>query len=143
MARGLEKGVFIGHLGADPEMRYTAGGTPVTNFRIAVTRSTGSGEGRKDVTDWWRCTAWNKLGEIANQYLRKGSKVYLEGRLENDNFERDGKTEYRTIVQVTDIVMLSTRREDDGGTIDAEEDGARLVAAGQVNGRDELIDMPF
>lgn len=76
---------IIGHLGRDPEMKYTSAGRPVTNFSVAVNRqySSANGETVKE-TYWFRCTAWDKQAEVCNQYLKKGSKVFIEGRLNAD-----------------------------------------------------------
>ncbi len=81
MVRGLCKIMLIGNLGKDPEMKYTQQGTPVTNFSMAVTRSFKTADGQtKEETEWFRVNAWRKLAETCNEYLRKGSKVYIEGR---------------------------------------------------------------
>ncbi len=75
---------IIGHLGRDPEMRYTAGGQAVTNFTVAVNRTRRDPDGTaSDDTEWFRVVAWEKLAEIADQYLRKGGQVYVEGRLQS------------------------------------------------------------
>lgn len=81
MSRDLNKVMLIGRLGADPEMRYTASGTAVTNFRVACTRRRRGGqEGDvREETDWFTVVAWEKLAEITSSYLTKGSKVYVEG----------------------------------------------------------------
>lgn len=152
MARGLAKVMMIGNLGADPEMRYTAEGTAVTNFRIAVPRPVG--RDKPPVTDWFSVTAWQKLGEICNQYLHKGAKVYVEGRLQEDTYTaQDGQKRYRTVVVASDMVMLDTRQHSGSeGAIDTPEDASRLVAAGQGrplgDGSEDddmtkLVDMPF
>jgi single-strand DNA-binding protein len=83
MARDLNKVMIIGRLGADPEMRYTPSGSPVTTLRVAAGRQwrDANGESREE-TEWFSVIAWNKLAEICNQYLTKGSRVYLEGRIQ-------------------------------------------------------------
>jgi single-strand DNA-binding protein len=75
--RGLNKLHLIGYLGRDPAMRYTPAGKAVTNFSLAVGRVTGGGEQRQEETEWFRVVAWDKLGEACNEYLRKGSRVYV------------------------------------------------------------------
>jgi single-strand DNA-binding protein len=112
MARDLNKVMLIGRLGADPEMRYTPSGSPVTSFRLAVGRQwrDGSGENHDD-TEWFNIVVWNKLAEICNQYLTKGTRVYLEGRLQTRSWEdqQSGQTRYRTEVIVSDMIMLDGR----------------------------------
>ena len=92
MAGYLNKAMVIGNLGRDPEMRYTQGGQAVTNFSVATSRRwTGQdGEPRED-TEWHRIVAWGKLAEICNEYLSKGSSVYIEGRIQTRQYEdREG-----------------------------------------------------
>src|SRR5215211_2877555 len=83
MARDLNKVMVIGNLGRDPEMRFTPDGTPVTQFSVAVNRVSSNPAGeRREETDWFRVVAWRKLAETCNQYLGKGQRVYVEGRLQ-------------------------------------------------------------
>lgn len=121
MARGLNKVMLIGNLGGDPEMRYTPSGIPVTSFSMAVTRNWVTTEGeRKDATEWFNVVAWRNLAEICKQYLSKGSKVYIEGRLQTRSWEdREGQRHYRTEVVASDMVMLDTRPRE--GAVKAEE----------------------
>ena len=88
MSRGLNKVMIIGHLGRDPEMRYTPSGRPVTTFTVATSRtwSTGDGE-RHSETEWFNVVAWGNLAEICKQYLTKGQQVYVEGRLQTRRWE--------------------------------------------------------
>jgi len=112
MARDLNKVMLIGRLGADPEMRYTPSGSPVTSFRLAVGRQWRDGSGENhDETEWFSIVVWNKLAEICNQYLTKGMRVYLEGRLQTRSWEdqQSGQTRYRTEVIVSDMLMLDGR----------------------------------
>ena len=82
MSRGLNKVQIIGHLGRDPEMRYTPSGRPVTTFTVAVSRTWNTGDGeRHSETEWFNVVAWGNLAEICKQYLTKGQQVYIEGRL--------------------------------------------------------------
>jgi single-strand DNA-binding protein len=121
MARDLNKVMIIGRLGADPESRYTPSGSPVTTFRVAVGRQwrDGNGEAREE-TEWFSVVAWNKLAEICNQYLTKGSRVYLEGRLQTRSWEdqQSGQTRYKTEMIANDLIILDGRegrqsRDDD------------------------------
>jgi single-strand DNA-binding protein len=112
MARDLNKVMIIGRLGADPESRYTTSGSPVTTFRVAVGRQwrDSNGEGHEE-TEWFSVVAWNKLAEICNQYLVKGTRVYLEGRLQTRSWEdqQSGQTRYRTEVIANDMIILDGR----------------------------------
>lgn len=113
MARDLNKVMIIGRLGRDPEMRYTPGGSPVTTFSVATSRQwkDGTGETREE-TEWFNVVAWNKLAEICNDYLRKASRVYIEGRLQTRQWQdQDGQTRYRTEVIATDMIILDSRRD--------------------------------
>lgn len=85
MSKQYNKLTFVGHLGGEPEMRYTPAGTAVTTFNVATNDQYNNEKGETvKVTTWFRCTAWGKLGEVCNQYLKKGSKVLIEGRLTPD-----------------------------------------------------------
>ena len=112
MARGLNRVQIIGNLGRDPEMRYTQGGQAVTNFTVAVNRNRRDQDGNaSEDTEWFRVVAFDKLGEIADQYLRKGGQVYVEGRLQGRKYtDREGVE--RTAVEVVagDLVLLGGRR---------------------------------
>ena len=136
MSRGLNKVMIIGHLGRDPEMRYTPSGRPVTNFSVATSRSwnTSDGERRSD-TEWFNVVAWGSLAEICKQYLSKGQQVYIEGRLQTRRWEDDDGNK-RTTVEIVakEMIMLGDRKkkgedetEDDDNdlatdTIEDEED---------------------
>jgi single-strand DNA-binding protein len=113
MAKDLNKVQFTGHLGGDPEMRYTAQGSAVTNFRVASNRSWKDRDGgAHEDTEWFRVVAWDKLGEICNQYLTKGTRVYIEGRLQTRKYtDRDGQERYVSEVIAQDMIILSSRGE--------------------------------
>ena len=113
MARDLNKVMITGRLGADPEMRFTPQGSPVTTFRVASGRSWRSADGTShDDTEWFRVVAWEKLAEICNQYLTKGARVYVEGRLQTRKYQdRDGQERYSTEVIANDMIILSSRRD--------------------------------
>src|SRR5919197_6126891 len=100
MAKELNKVQLTGRLGADPEMRFTPQGHAVTTFRVASNRSwrSSDGEAHED-TEWFRIVAWNKLAEVCNQYLTKGSRVYIEGRLQTRTWTgEDGQERFTTEV---------------------------------------------
>lgn len=113
MGRDLNKVQLTGHLGGDPEMRYTPQGAAVTNFRVASGRAWKDSSGTKhEETEWFRIVAWDKLGEICNQYLTKGTKVYVEGRLQTRKYtDRDGVERYISEVVASDMIILSSRRD--------------------------------
>ena len=119
----LNKVQLIGYLGKDPETRITAKGSKVASFSLAVDRRWKSAEGEtKEATDWFNIEAWGRLGEICQQYLHKGSLVYLEGRLRTDRYEQEGQTRYITRVVANQMQMLDRRPEEDEPVIEAEED---------------------
>jgi single-strand DNA-binding protein len=134
MARGINKVILIGNLGQDPETRSTPGGTTVTNLRIATSESwkdKQSGE-TKEQTEWHTVVCWNRLGEIAGEYLRKGSQVYLEGRLRTRKWQdKSGNDRYSTEIVASEMQMLGGRA---GGapaeTRDARDPGAEGFADG-------------
>ena len=110
--RSVNKVILLGHLGADPEQRYTKSGTAVANFRIATNESytdKSTGE-RVERTEWHRVVAWAKLAEIVGEYLKKGRQVYIEGQLQTRQWEdKEGNTRYTTEVRASDMVMLGGR----------------------------------
>ena len=111
MARGINKVILIGNLGRDPETRYTQGGSPVTNFSVATSeswRDKQSGD-QQERTEWHNVVCFARLAEIAGEYLKKGSKVYIEGSLRTSDWERDGQKHYRTEVIARDMQMLDSR----------------------------------
>jgi single-strand DNA-binding protein len=113
MSRGLNKVMIIGHLGRDPEMRYTPSGRPVTTFTVATVRSwnTADGEHREE-TEWFNVVAWGSLAEICNQVLRKGQQVYVEGRLQTRRWDDpEGKKHFATELVAKEMIMLGERRE--------------------------------
>ena len=106
----LNKIMVIGNLGTDPEMRYTAGGSAVTNFSMATNRSYTTSDGeRREETEWFRIVAWNQLAEQVNQYLTKGRRAYVEGRLRSTSWEgQDGQTRYTTEIRALEMIMLGS-----------------------------------
>jgi len=105
---GLNKVMIIGNLGADPEMRYTADGTALTSFRVASSRQyTGPDGERKEETEWFSVVTWRKLAEQCSQFLQKGRKVYVEGRLQTHSWDTpEGQRRYRTEVIADRVLFL-------------------------------------
>ena len=107
--------ILVGNLGRDPELRYTAQGTPVCSFSMATNerRKDRNGE-MQDHTTWFRITLWNRLAETASQYLQKGKQVYIEGRLRVEEYiDRDGKPRHSLEVFATDMHFIGSRGGDE------------------------------
>jgi single-strand DNA-binding protein len=119
MARGINKVILIGNLGNDPEVRYTAGGAAVANISLATTdswRDKESGE-QQERTEWHRIVFFGRLAEIVGEYLRKGSQVYVEGRLQTRKWQdKEGNDRYTTEIVANEMQMLGSRG---GGASDA------------------------
>jgi len=114
--KSLNKVMLIGRLGKDPEVKYITSGQAVANFSVATSESWQDKDGQnKDRTEWHRIVIFGKLAEIAGQYLNKGSRVYLEGRLQTREWEKDGQKRSTTEIVVRDMVMLSPKGESAGG----------------------------
>ena len=105
---GLNKIIVIGNLGTDPEMRYTANGNAVTSFNLATSRAYTAADGeRKQETEWFRVVSWNQLAEHVNQYLSKGRRAYVEGRLHSDRWEgQDGQTRFTNEIIANTVLFL-------------------------------------
>lgn len=115
MAKGINKVILVGNLGADPELRYTANGTAVAKLNIATTESYLDKDGnRQEQTEWHRVVAWRKLAEICGQYLSKGKQVYIEGRLRTTSYEKDGVKRYTTEIEAREMLMLGGAGERSG-----------------------------
>lgn len=113
MSRGLNKVQIIGHLGKEPEMRYTPSGKPVTTFSVAVSRSWNSADGeRHSETEWFNVVAWGNLAEICKQYLTKGQQVYIEGRLQTRRWDdKEGNKHTSIEVVANEMMMLGDRKD--------------------------------
>ena len=112
MARsGINKVVLVGNLGQDPEVKFTAGGAAVTTLSIATSDSWKDKDSGmdKERTEWHRVVLWRRLAEIAGEYLKKGSKVYIEGQLQTRKWEQEGQTRYTTEIIARDIQFLDSR----------------------------------
>ncbi len=117
MARSVNKVILVGHLGKDPEVKYTPSGTPVAKFSLATNERFKDKDGNwQDRTEWHSLVAWQRTAEIIGEYCKKGSQVYIEGRLRTDSWE-DKEThqkKYRTEIVVNDLVLLGGRGEAGG-----------------------------
>jgi len=117
MARGINKVILVGNLGADPETRYTPSGTAITSIRVATSESwkdKQTGE-QQERTEWHRVKFFSRLAEIAGEYLKKGSQVYVEGRLRTEEYEKDGIKRWSTDVIADEMQMLGSRGGVGGG----------------------------
>ncbi|MFQ5676074.1 MAG: single-stranded DNA-binding protein [bacterium] len=113
----VNKVILIGNLGQDPELKYTPSGAAVTNFNVATNEVWKDNDGNKqERTEWHRIVLWRKLAEIAGEYLKKGSKVYLEGRLQTRSWEdKDGVKRYTTEVVADSMTMLDAKADAGAG----------------------------
>lgn len=130
MSRGLNKLMIIGHLGRDPEMRYTPSGKPVTTFSVATSRTWHSADGeRHEETEWFNVVAWGSLAEVCNQHLKKGQQVYVEGRLQTRRWEDgDGNKHFTTEVVAQEMTMLGSRKDNFEHDITHESDEIENLA---------------
>lgn len=104
---GLNKIMIIGNVGTEPEMRFTPSGNPVTSFRIATSRVYSQEGERKQETEWFDVTTWNRLAENCNQFLTKGKRAYVEGRLHTRTWEgQDGQKHYRVEIIANSVIFL-------------------------------------
>ena len=117
MARGINKAILVGNLGNDPEIKYTQGGMAITKISLATTSVRKDRDGNnQENTQWHRVTFFGKLGEIAGEYLRKGSQVYIEGEIRYDKYTgQDGVEKYFTEIVANEMQMLGGRGEGGGG----------------------------
>lgn len=114
MSRSVNKIILVGNVGQDPDVQETASGTKVVHLSLATNRRMSSnGEEQKERTDWHRLTLWNRLAQFTEDYVTKGDRVYVEGRLEYDSYERDGVTIPTADVVVRELVLLSPRAQAD------------------------------
>ncbi len=113
MSRGLNKVMIIGHLGRDPEMRFTPSGKAVTTFTVATSRSWSSTDGERHTeTEWFNVVAWGNLAEICKQYLSKGQQVYIEGRLQSRRWEDAEGIKHASVeIVANEMMILGDRKE--------------------------------
>ena len=135
---GLNKMIAIGNVGTDPEMRYTPNGNPVTSFRLATSRVYTSADGeRHQDTEWFTIVAWNQLAEQCNQYLGKGRRAYVEGRLRSRSWDgQDGQTRFRNEIIANRVLFLDRAP---GPQAEDAEPGTSPESTGTTNAED----LPF
>lgn len=128
MGRDLNKVMLIGHLGRDPEMRYTPSGRPVTTFTVAASRSWNTTEGeRRTETEWFNIVVWGNLAEICKQYLVKGQQVYIEGRLQTRRWDDAEGGKHSTVEVVANEMMILGDRRDNNHSHTAEAQEAESI----------------
>ena len=161
MSRSLNKVSLIGNLGNDPEVRSTTGGNRVATFSLATSRSWNDASGtRQEKTEWHRCVVWNtktsQLADIVERYVKKGDKLYVEGRIEYRQWQdKDGQTRYSTEINVRELIMLTSKSQsgaaagdfDDGASRGSYQGRARQPAAAErakapAAGGEEFEDFP-
>ena len=127
MAASINRVTLIGNLGSDPELRHTQSGTPVTNFNIATTERWNKKDGgREEKTEWHRIVAWGRTAELCAQYLSKGRSVYIEGRLQTNEWEnREGQKQRTTEIVANIVQFLGGGRGEGGGRRDDGDGGRR------------------
>ena len=141
--RGVNKVIIIGNLGADPEVRQFNNGSSVTNISVATSEQwvdKNSGD-KREATEWHKVSLFNRLGEIAGQYLRKGSKVYIEGSLRTRKYEKNGQDHYATEVRAEQMQMLdgagdnNGQQQNNGQQYNNQRSGGQQYNNGQNNGQ--------
>jgi len=136
----VNKVILIGNLGSDPELKYTPSGAAVTNFNVATNEVWNDKDGNKqERTEWHRVVLWRKLAEIAGEYLKKGSKVYLEGRLQTRSWEdKDGVKRYTTEVVADNMTMLDSKGEVGSSGVSAAPPATEAPPAADSGAEDDL-----
>lgn len=142
--KSLNKAMLIGHLGKDPELRYTSNGVAVANFSIATNETWKDQDGNmQERTEWHNIVMWAKLAEIAGEWLKKGQRVYLEGRIQTRSYDdKNGVKRYTTEVVANDMIMLGGGRgAESGGAGEAQPQTSSVNEPRNDGGEKE--DLPF
>lgn len=131
MSRSLNKAIIIGNLGSDPDIRTTGSGSKVAEFSVATSRRWNDRSGQQqEKTEWHRIVAWTAIADIAEQYLKKGDRVYVEGEIQYRSYEdKDGNTRYVTEINARELIMLGSR--DGGGSSAPPRQRQPAAAAGR------------
>ena len=141
MARGVNKVILLGNVGRDPETRYAQNGTAVTRFSIATSeiwKDRSSGE-QQERTEWHNIVCFARLAEVAGEYLKKGSKVYIEGQLRTSSWEQDGQKKYRTEVNAKELQMLDSKGQSEIQT--SSQDGPSF-SSGATDASEKNLEDP-
>ena len=146
MARsGINKVIIVGNLGQDPEIKYTAGGAAVTTLSIATSDSWKDKDSGMDQerTEWHRVVLWRRLAEVAGEYLKKGSKVYIEGQLQTRKWEQEGQTRYTTEIIARDMQFLDSRGSSNNESTQKSSEMEDQSASDVPDSAIEDDDIPF
>ena len=142
---GVNKVILVGNLGKDPEVRYLDSGVAVANFTLATTENYKNKQGeRVSQTEWHNIVLWRGLAEVAEKWLKKGSSIYVEGKIRNRKWEdKDGNTRYNTEVLADNMTMLGTRNS--STALDSKVDNSNNSSEKSLNGNelDNSDDLPF
>jgi len=122
MSRSINKVILVGNIGRDPDVQTTNGGTKVAHVSLATSRRFPRNGTYEDRTEWHRLTLWDRLAQVAEDYVRKGDRVYIEGRIEYDSFEKNGVTIPTAEVTVKELVLLGAKPNGNGFDDEGEED---------------------
>lgn|SRR3990167_3211156 len=129
---GVNKVIILGNLGADPEVRYTPGGVAICSFRVATSEKWKDKDGNQNErTEWHSITAFDKLAEICGQYLKKGSKCFVEGKLKTDKYQKEGQDHYSTKIIAATVQFLD------------KKEGGQSEPAGAQDNIADVDDIPF
>lgn len=139
MARGINKVTLLGHLGKDPEVRYTASGTAISNITLATSEQWTDRDGNKqDRTEWHRVSFFGRLAEIAGEHLHKGSRVYIEGKIQTRKWQgKDGQDRYTTEIVANELLMLDGQQQSRRRESPPDYDDEREAEMADLN------DIPF
>lgn len=137
--KSVNKVILMGAVGKDPEIRYTAEGLAIASFSLATSEKR---KDKEEVTQWHNCVAFGKLAEIVEKFIRKGSKLYLEGTIQYQQYEKEGEKRYSTKIIVNDVSMLSTKED---SLSSSETCGTVVNLSGAVRKNEEFQDddIPF
>jgi single-strand DNA-binding protein len=141
MAKSVNKVILVGNVGQDPEVKYTASGVPVAKLSLATNeRFKDKNDAWQDRTEWHSVVAWQRLAEIVGEYVHKGSKLYIEGKLQTSTWEdkQSGERKYRTEIVARDIVLLGSRDSGDEGSPERSSDESNAEAAASGIGDSEI-----
>ena len=120
MSRSINKVILVGNIGRDPDVQTTNGGTKVAHVSLATSRKIPRNGNYEDRTEWHRLTLWDRLAQLAEDYVRKGDRVYVEGRIEYDSFEKNGVTIPTAEVTVRELVLLGAKPNGNAEEFDEE-----------------------
>ena len=142
MAKGICKVFLLGNLGRDPEVRYTQSGTAVCNFSLATERSVKKGDEWVPEVEWHKLVAWGKLAEVCGEYLSKGSKVHVEGRLQTRSWEdQNGNKRWTTEIVVQELTFLGGRQDENTERTEEQQSSSRSDDSGYDP--ESEADVPF